>query len=325
MAVDPRLRDQDVTVRVTALGELFASREPDQERLEDAGNFLRDPNLNARRLAIEVFVMYGSEGVPYLVEGLDHSQPLYIRSAAAVGLGRLGAVGAPAIPALCKCLESDQEELRDRAGFALSRIDKEAVPSLQIMLQSSNPDAVLSSVKSLGLMSEDAEGAVGDLRSLAFASHSPVLRLACLSAIGQITGQASLVVPEILLMAEGADEEIVKVCIEKVTDLGGLAKDRSHDIIEFTRANSPGVRAAAAMGLAKIQADPTVSVPVLIALLEDIDEEVRQQVIMALACFGPAASEAVPVLSTVYKQGPEKLAGMAKAAIDQITRTPLNG
>jgi HEAT repeat protein len=321
--VDPRLRNQDTTIRLMALAELFTSREPDPERLEDSGAFLDDPNQNARRLAVEVFVMYGSLGVSYLAHALAESQPLDIRQASAVGLGRLGPLAAPAIAVLCRCLESEDEKLRDHASWALSRIAPESVPSLRSMLYSSNPDAVLAAASALESMADGAAESLEDLRALALSAQSPTLRIACLSAIAGITAEPFAVVPDILLAAQGApDEKVRAMCVEKVTNLGERAKGFGPDIIRFAHDESPVVRSATAMGLAKIQMDPVESVPVLITLLDDPAPKVLEQTIMALACFGPAAGEAVPALARVNQQGREKLSGMAGVAIEKIAGTP---
>lgn len=317
--VDPRLRNQDATIRLMALAELFASREPDPERLEDSGAFLDDPNPNARRLAVEVFVMYGSLGVPYLTRALAESQPMDIRQAGAVGLGRLGSLAATAIPALCRCLESEGEKLRDHASWALSRISPESIPSLRSTLHSPNPDAVLAAVSALGAMDEAAAESLEDLRAMALMAQSPVLRIACLSAIARITAEPFAVAPDILLAAQGEpDEKVRAMCVEKVTNLGEKAKGFGADIISFTRDESPVVRSAAAMGLAKIQVDPAESVPVLIALLDDPAPKVLEQTIMALTCFGPAAGDAIPALTRVSQQGQVKLSGMARVAIEKV-------
>lgn len=308
---------------MAALGELFASRIPDPERLQDAGAFLYDPDLNARRLAIEVLVMYGADGVPSLIRGLDEPQPTYLRAAAAVALGRLGRDAVPAIPALCACLESEDEELRSGASFALGRIGPEAVPALRTTLGSPNPDVSVASINALESMDEGAAEALEDLRTLASVAPSPMIRIASLSAIARITADPSAVVPDMLLVAQGAqDEPVRKGCVERVANLGGLAKGFAPNLVAFTRDVSPSVRSVAALGLAKTQMDPSRAVPVLTTMLDDPDEGVRQQVIIALTCFGPAGADALPALIRVKEQGTEKLADMAAAAIEQITRIP---
>jgi len=317
--VTARLQDPNRCIRLAALAELQMAGQGALQAREAVAACLSDPNHDgdARRLAVEVLAQLGEPAVPALTGALGEVQPPAVRVAAAGALARNGPAAEPAIRSLCMCLQSDDELLRWRASFALGKIGPAAVPALKQQLQSSRGLALLAVINALEWMGKEAAAALDDIQKLS-STAGPSLRAACSSALVKISGDPSLGLPMLHSLVEEGDAATRKMSIERIGNLGPTAGDSMSVIQRCLQDESPEVRAAAALAMVKIHADPTATVPALTKLLSDSDPEVRAHAAMGLAACGPAASPALPALETMRQYAEERLAAISNAAIESI-------
>jgi HEAT repeat protein len=312
------LQDAREHVRLAALAELLMADLEAQPPLETVVPCLDDASNDVRRLAVELLLRFGPQAVPALSDALDAMQPLSVRIAAASALARLGPNAEPAIEALCRNLQTDESVLRWHASFALSKIGPSAVPRLRLVLSASDPQVVTAAVDSLAWIGPGAKEAQEDLQQLGLSATSPDLQLACATALVKITEDASRAKPVLVEAFETGDVNARKNCVQRIGGLGSMGKDYQDYLLRAGEDQSPEVRAAAALALAKVLEDPSGAVPALTKLLSDPDLEVRVNAAMGLARYGPAASSALPLLLELQQQSEEHPAAVARAAIEKI-------
>ena len=121
-------------------------------------------------------------------------------------------------------------------------------------------------------------------------------------------------------LVEQGDPATRKMSLERIGNLGPLAGDSMPVIQKCLQDESPEVRAAAALAMVKIQAEPAVTVSALTKLLSDPEPEVRAHAVMGLAACGPAASAALPVLRAMQTEGGQRLVAIASGAVERIEK-----
>ena len=258
--------------------------------------------------------------MPALVAGLAPTQPMAVRIAAASGLGRIGPAADSAIDRLCECLTSDDALLRWHAGFALGKMGKAPVSALRSLLESSDPPVVSAAVDALEWIGEDAGDALEDLKRLSATASSPLLQLACASALVKISGDPSVALPMIQSMLQDEDKDARKACLERIGNLGGSAREFVPMILGCLADPAGEVRAAAALALAKIEEEPSRVLEPLTERLSDPEEEVRANAAMGLARYGPAAASALPALRALQQAADPRLVAIANAAVERIEK-----
>ena len=187
-----------------------------------------------------------------------------VRSRAADELSMLGESAAEAIPHLIRALRDNYEPVCLNAAYALGTIGEPAVPQLIATL--------------------------GD-------ENAPIRRMAAyaLAAVG---------VPAIPALSEALQhtEDAVRVeAAYALAQIGDAAESAIPVLMERTKDNSVEVRRylAEAFGSLGPAAAPAVSV-LCDMLASDHDEQTRFEAALALAQVGPAANDAVPVLTRAF-------------------------
>jgi HEAT repeat protein len=314
-----KLHDTHSPVRLEGLLRLMPEDINPSPLQKEISSCLEDSEENVRQLAVVILAQIGAPAVIALIQALDEKQPVAIRIAAASGLGRIGADAAPAIEPLCKCLHSDDERLRWHASFTLSKLGGTAVPTLQRMLNSSEPKVICAAVNSLEWLGRDAKMAIEDIKKLS--SSSPLLiRLACYSSLVKITGDTAQGLPKLYASLNAEESLIRKTCIERIGFLVEIAKEAAPLLLPCLSDSAGEVRAAAALALARIGADQPGVVEGLILLLNDPNPEARTNAGIALSARGPAAISALPALRAMQTDQDPWVAKIAKAAIDWIEK-----
>lgn len=314
------LKNPQEAKRLAALAELLQSAQEAPECLEDVAACLVHENDGERTLAVEVLTRMGTAAVPALMTGLEESQPLAVRIAAASGLGRIGPAAALAIDRLCTCFTSADAMLRWHAGFALGKIGQAAVPALRPLLESSDLQVVSAAVDALEWIGGDAGEAVEDLQRLSGVASSPSLRLACTSALLKISGDAAAALPVIEAMLQNEDQHTRKACLERLGMLTGSAREYVPMILGCLADPAGEVRAAATLALARIEDEPSRILEALTERLADPEGEVRANAAMGLARYGPAAASALPALHVLQQDTEPRLVAIANGAIERIEK-----
>jgi HEAT repeat protein len=313
-----RLRDKDHLVHLGALAELYLLESIPLQLIDSIEGCLQDADLGVRKTAVAVLSKIGPLAAPSLTKGLSDDQPTSLRIDAASALGRIGSNSEPAIEALCKCFESEDETLRWHAGFALGKIGPAAVPSLRKMLQSPNSIVVTSTVNAIEWLGTNAMDLLVDIRALLEGSSDPLLRISCCAAIAKMTGDFSEILPLMQPILKERDPGPRKTCVDRIGILGPLAKDAAPFIFDTLEDPSPEVRAAGVLALSKIRPDAPQAVPRLIDRLSDPEDSVKRNAAIAISAYGTEASGAVSALESMRQGSDTSLATIASATLKAI-------
>lgn len=314
-----RLRDEQVSER--QLGLVALIEEPDPAAVAVVRELLRDADAGTRQLAVVTLGGIGAPAVDGLIEAISSSQPHSCRVAAAAALARLGPAAEPAIPVLQNCLGDADEELRWHAGFALSRIGRNAVPALSEVLNSNDHVGRIDAADALARMGGLADEALPELAKQSASGDSP-LRLACLAAQVQLAAesddgyQASEILTE--LIAAGDDASQRPKVIAKLGLLGERGKAAVPKILGWLEEGTTAERCEAALALGRIQAADSQTVTALTAALADPEPEVLCHVAAALGSFGRDAESTVPRLEELTTASDPRVAAAAQQAKDLI-------
>ena len=320
-SVSDRLSSEQSAVRAAALAELLQSGTDASPHMNALASCLNDPLEDLRIPALVLLGRIGAPAADYFQAALDPQQPASIRAVAAAVIAGIGPPAAACVRGLCRCLTSDDENLRNAASIALAKIGEPAVSSLRIMLQFSIPETVAVSVESLAMIGRPAAAAVPELDALA--ARSPIqLQLACAAAISSLTGDAARGLP-ILTNALVSPEPLVrKTAAEKIALLGNLAHPSIPNLLRCTADPDEAVRAAAVLTLGRIRAPHDQTLSILISRLSDPAADVRYAAAVVLASYGANARPSLPNLRACLQDPVEKVAKCAAGAVEKIESPP---
>lgn len=210
---------------------------------------LQDESEQVRLLAAVVLGRLGSPAVPALIQALAKTQPVPVRAAAGCSLATIGPDAAPATAELCRCLTAEEDNLREVAVVALSKIGAPAVPWLQKMRQFSDPVVVEAAVSALNL----------------------------------IGPPDATVLPELERAMAHPDPATRKSALKKTAELRQSAHPAIPRIVALTRDPDPAVRAEACLTFARIQAPPGH----ILHALTDPEPDVRFHAVLAFPAWDP--------------------------------------
>jgi HEAT repeat protein len=134
------------------------------EVLRDAG--LKDADAAVRLAAVTILGRLGpkAKDAAAALAAVLQDPEMEVREAAALALRQMPAAGA--IPGLVRSLYDPDPVVRGRAGIALSRAGKAALPALICVLKGDNADARATACSALGRIGPDADEAVPALLAL---------------------------------------------------------------------------------------------------------------------------------------------------------------
>jgi HEAT repeat protein len=312
-----QLRAAEKHHRLAALGQLMAADADPSPYLAEVAASLDHPEEPVRQLAVAVMGRIGAPAVEHLARALDAAQPEAVRMFAAGALANIGPPAAPAVRSLCRCLTANEDGLRTLASLALARIGAASVPSLRVMLQFSDPRAVVATVTALTQIGPAARDALADLQVLAPRSTLSV-QMACAAAAARISEDPARGLPFLLQALNQQDPSVRKQALEQITELREAAHPAIPRILECAGDPAPQARGAAALTLGRIRAPASDVVGPLTHLLDDASPEVRLNATIVLASYGEAARPALPALRRWAEQADQKAAATARAAIEKI-------
>jgi HEAT repeat protein len=244
------------------LGRLGADGKP---ALGDLVKAFNDDNREVRLAAVDAVRFIGPSpktGVPGLIDVLKGDKDAEVRGAAANALGRFGKEPTTVLPALTAALKDESAEVRRYAIYGLKLYRAEAKAALPAILDTLNNDK-----------SEEVRCIAADL-------------------LGKLGADPKTVVPA-LAAAVKAGGEPGTHALKALVEIGPEAKAA---LPEMTAAlQDKTMRAFTAQTLARMKGD---GLAVLTKALEDKDDDLRVEVVVALRLAG---KDAVPALQTALK------------------------
>jgi HEAT repeat protein len=249
-----------------------------------------------------------------------HGDHVARREAAAAAIGRMGAAGKEAIPALVRCLKEKVRLQNKAAPAALAAIGPDAIPALIEALKFDDPYARYEAIAAIRLMGPNGKPAVPALSQALDDENSYVRIHACLALYG-LDSEAKAAIPA--LVAKLDDRAIDKHAAFALTGLGAdaaaaltkaldeaprfsaaawgieqMGEDAADAVPALVKAlTREGQFSKAASALGRIGPKAAPAVPVLIHALDDVTN--RPSAVAALGNIGPAAQAAVPALIRV--------------------------
>jgi len=252
--------------------------------------------------AIEALGEIGVPGIKVLIKRLSDPNVAIL---AAGELSDLGAVAAPAVPALTRMLEAEDQTARIEATVALANIGpaaRTAVPGLLKRLRSTDESGRGAAAYALGKLG--AKSAVADLKQ-ALKDKDQRVRMASAYALTMLDsehrGDLRNVLP-VLIDNLGHEMPLVRrEMAEAVALLGDDALQAVPALVDRAADKDPTVRASALHALSQIApADRRVLAVALTGLTDDTNS-VRRTAAYALGRHGTAAQSAVPALKQMLR------------------------
>ena len=237
-----KLIDGPDHVRLPLLAELYASEADPAPLVGALSRCFDDADESLRHMAVMLMARCGSEAVPPLSALLSPAEPAETRAAAAVSLGRLGAVAAPASGALCRCLHEDDDTLRSHALFALGAIGAPALPELRGLLSADRRAVVLAALEALGAMGPAAMAAGEDIRRLA-EGDDPLVQTNCAGCLALIDAADPMGVPQLTAATQHVEADLRASAvgwIGKMGAKGAAAAPRLIACLRRRRSTGPG-------------------------------------------------------------------------------------
>ena len=278
---------------------------------------LKRKEQSIRGDATRALTLIGAPALPLLIEVIERQMddPELVRDAEAA-LEGMGADAAPAVPALIKALQSQDENVVMGAARTLGIIGsaaKAAVPELRKMLGHTNPTVRAHAASSLGDFGSVASAAVDDLLKATQDSDSQVRREA-VEALGRMGSAASSAVPALIA---ALDDPAAEVTVNAALALRRIGPASVPLLVPVINQNAKQ-RQLAVLILREFGGQAKPAVATLTKALESDDTAFVRDVIMTLARIGPAVRTAAPALMNMLKDDSNKLRGPAAYALAKM-------
>ena len=269
----PLLEDGPSDVRVVAIQILC---ELDADLTEHSSILIEGltGEWELRNASHEALRKLGTGILPDLSRLLDN-EDIEVKTAVVRTMAQIGDDLAPYATAFLECVRSDDEDLQNAAGEALSKCGRNVVPQLSELLKGSDDEIRAITIQAISAIEENMtpysahliEGAKTDSRKL---------RFACRTALAQCDGS---VLPELSRLLDHHEEEVQACAIEVISRIG--ADDAFVErLLNFVKDGSWEVKSAAREALARC---PELSMPRLVELMDYPDEDLQSHIIRVIA------------------------------------------
>lgn len=254
-AIESRLADPAESVRVVALAELM---KPEAEPARVVGGVaacLDHSSEKVRKLAVVVLGKVAAKGVGSepavagLIRGLDASQPMPVRTFAALGLAQARAAAEPAIEALCRAVIAPASKYNPPGSS-----ESAAAPGA-MSAPASPADAKAETASKV-----DPAKSAKPAPPPGAPTPEDVLRLNASLALSGIGAPA---VPWLRRLLRAPDPAVVTVAIGALGLIGPAARDALPDLQAMAPSADPKIRQATAGALVKVSGNPAAGLPVL--------------------------------------------------------------
>jgi HEAT repeat protein len=323
----PLLRDEHAAVRSAAALTLASYSAASTRFARDIAALLKDDRT--AEAAVRALICMGPNAKPAqgaLIRMLRHPQT---SQNAAKCLNVISPDLELVIAVLLSILKSRSVDDVPSLANVVNQIQAVRAPlgsELMAMLQTGSQSERMKAASLLGIIG--AREAVPFLTEM-FGRSSQTERKSALRALVLITGAEAR--PTILIALKDRGDLVRLSAVEMLPDVM-VGSELVRTLIESTRDRLPSIRSAAARVLGESftsrlswanaygEDDPIPAVPVLAALLDDADSDVRQSAAMALGRIGPRAKGAIPALRNVLRDSNPNVRNVAAEAISRIER-----
>src|SRR5262245_6953907 len=281
-------------------------------------------NDNDRREAVRIALapigQQTKTSIPVLVNSLK-DEAVEVRAGAAAALYWIAREAGAAVPALSEALGDRDSRVRRLSGLALARIGpdaRSAVPALIQVLADQDERvraAVLSALVQIG--PDAAAGLVGALKN----DKAARIRAAAAAALPTIPNQGRVAGPALIEAMQDGDAGVRAAAALAIARLNLDPGTHSAALAALMAALKDGeapVRAAAANGLSGLRIGAKAKAPAVPALMEalkDRDVGVRAAVADSFSNIGPHAKAAVPGLIAALKDSDREVRWRAAHAL----------
>jgi HEAT repeat protein len=256
---------------------------------------LKEGSVDARRMAAHYLWQIGSEATeaaPALIDALGDKDE-EVRMEAARALGAVGMNEKKTVAALVDAVKDEKAGVRIQALAALFELQEQAqpeakivVPALMEALKDKNEDVECGAAMVMTKFGKHCRAAVPNLMDVLKAAQ-PTARLYAALALAKIGAPSSPALPQLLELAQN-DADI-------------------------------GVRVNAVIAVGYVGAEPQTTVPFLIERVKENNVAIQYAAALGLCEIGPAAKEALPVLTETLKNTADsKVREASQGAIDSL-------
>jgi len=254
-----------------------------------------------------------------------HGADVAKREEAAHAIGRMGAAGKEAIPALIECLRQKVRFGNKAAPAGLAGIGPAAIPSLIEAMRFDDPYARYEAISAIRMMSDKAPAAAPALIRALDDENSAVRINACLALQGLGAAAAEAIPALARMLGDPLANKYAAFA------LSGMGRTATKALIEALA--DPKRLDAAVWGIERIGPDAADATPVLVQALSTKDPSVFARAASALGGIGPQAKKAVPALIEALDDTTNRPAAAgalgrigaeAKAAVPALMRCALS-
>jgi HEAT repeat protein len=215
-----------------------------------------------------------------------------------------GAAGAEEVPALAKKLRGGPSELRVEAAEDLGLIGQNArgaLPQLIQALEDADSLVRISAARAVALIEKEHEGIVAVLEKALKIDNAQV-RTSAAIALGDIAAQAKGAVPALIDVLEDRDPGVRWAAADALGRIGGDAEVAVAALAQGLR--DPAIRTICADALGGVGSSSRGAVPLLRDALKDHDPSYRWSAAVALTRIdSKAAKAAMPLFIEKLKSG----------------------
>lgn len=325
------LKDSDKTVRRQAVKAIMRIHPGPKVTVPLAIELLKDSDPAVRMNVLEAISEVGAPAVPALVEALKNDATTYW---ACLVLREIGPDAKDALPALVERLKDPRPDIRREIVLTLGAMEKSAIPALEHICAALNdPHTCTAATFALGrigriptdceptvranVKSDDKLLSTTSLWALArvhpedkqirreatqqliarLKDADPFVRVAAARALAELPPAPEITAPIWEKALQDADETTVHYALDALASLGGPGVPRLVDALRHEK-----LRIYIVPILGRIGPAAAPAAPALAELINDKDDRVSHEAVLALAGIGPGAKSAVPTLVKALRQ-----------------------
>lgn len=308
------LNDAHPDVAVRAMGALADIGEAAVPALIEA---TKEPK--ARHWATVVLAEIGPKAAAAVdaLTGLASDPEPEVRLQALIALGQIGDPAKPAIPTIMKALSAPEVGVRYGAAFALGKLRAEdASADLQKLVESKDPMMHLIAAWALARIHPDDISAIRraiDAIVSGLESDNAQLSRTAARALAEGNFSPDAMTPAIRAALAELDPTVIDHVLMTVAELGPRAVP-----VLTSAVKEPKMRDSAIRGLERIGPAAKDAVPVLTSVLADKNPQIVADAAMALAAIGPDSVPATSALTGLLTNTDPNVRGAATNALGSI-------
>ncbi|MFP3999642.1 MAG: HEAT repeat domain-containing protein [Desulfobacterales bacterium] len=322
------LHDPHLPARIKAMQIMDNYRDFPDEAVPVLIKALKDPETEVRLSAARSLggiTESEREGVKGLADVVRNDSEAGVRRAAIYSLGRIKVSDSLVYESLAGALSDEDRDVRRESARVLAEIGASASMLKEITagLKDSDPQVRRNLLSALqGLDSADLKAVIHPVAQM-LEDKDRYVRIQAVRAIGSAGPAGAEVLPALINALSDERREVIQEAARTIDALGSQqARKALPQLLELLSAGTSGLGYDTVFAVSS--AVTTIGKPAIPSLLELLSHgnfEVRAQSANILGRIGPDAEEAVPGLTSIYKNENEHDAARREAyfAIEHIT------